>query len=47
MTQNTIGIISMFYARPFGREHFALFPRMKQAGCDFIDGENRWRQAKD
>lgn len=34
---NTIGIISMFYARPFGREHFALFPRMKQAGCDFIE----------
>jgi len=38
MTQNNpIGIISMFYARPFGREHFALFPRMKQAGCDFVE----------
>jgi D-psicose/D-tagatose/L-ribulose 3-epimerase len=37
MTQNPIGIISMFYARPFGREHFALFPRMKQAGCDFVE----------
>jgi D-psicose/D-tagatose/L-ribulose 3-epimerase len=39
MTQNPnpIGIISMFYARPFGREHFALFPRIKQAGCDFIE----------
>jgi D-psicose/D-tagatose/L-ribulose 3-epimerase len=37
MTTNTIGIISMFYARPFGREHFALFPRMKRAGCDFIE----------
>ena len=37
MNQNPIGIISMFYARPFGREHFALFPRMKQAGCDFIE----------
>jgi D-psicose/D-tagatose/L-ribulose 3-epimerase len=38
MTQkNTIGIISMFYARPFGREHFALFPRIKRAGCDFIE----------
>jgi D-psicose/D-tagatose/L-ribulose 3-epimerase len=41
MTQKTlgnpIGIISMFYARPFGREHFTLFPRIKQAGCDFIE----------
>ena len=41
MTQKTlgnpIGIISMFYARPFGREHFALFPRIKRAGCDFIE----------
>jgi D-psicose/D-tagatose/L-ribulose 3-epimerase len=39
MTQSTnpIGIISMFYARPFGREHFALFPRIRQAGCDFIE----------
>lgn len=37
MTQNPIGVISMFYARPFGREHFALFPRMKQAGCDFVE----------
>jgi D-psicose/D-tagatose/L-ribulose 3-epimerase len=27
----------MFYARPFGREHFALFPRIKRAGCDFIE----------
>ena len=36
-TPNPIGIISMFYARPFGREHFALFPRIKQAGCDFIE----------
>jgi len=41
MTQKTlgnpIGIISMFYARPFGREHFALFARIKRAGCDFIE----------
>ena len=38
MTQkNTIGIISMFYARPFGRQHFTLFPRIKRAGCDFIE----------
>ena len=34
---NPIGIISMFYARPFGREHFSLFPRIKAAGCDFIE----------
>jgi D-psicose/D-tagatose/L-ribulose 3-epimerase len=37
LPSNPIGIISMFYARPFGREHFALFPRMKRAGCDFIE----------
>jgi len=37
MTTNPIGIISMFYARPFGREHLALFPRMKRAGCDFVE----------
>jgi D-psicose/D-tagatose/L-ribulose 3-epimerase len=41
MTQNSplnpVGIISMFYARPFGRGHLALFPRIKQAGCDFIE----------
>ena len=34
---NPIGIISMFYARPFGREHFATFARMKAAGCDFVE----------
>jgi len=33
----SIGIISMFYARPFGREHLALFPRMKRAGMDFVE----------
>jgi D-psicose/D-tagatose/L-ribulose 3-epimerase len=38
MTQhNPIGVISMFYARPFGREHFAIFPRIKRAGLDFIE----------
>jgi D-psicose/D-tagatose/L-ribulose 3-epimerase len=37
MKSNPIGIISMFYARPFGREHFATFPRMKAAGCEFIE----------
>ena len=34
---NPIGIISMFYARPFGREHFSTFARMKKAGCDFVE----------
>jgi len=34
---NPIGIISMFYARPFGREHLALLPRIKRAGCDFVE----------
>jgi len=37
MKQNPIGIISMFYARPFTREHFSLLPRIKAAGCDFIE----------
>ena len=45
---NPIGIISMFYARPFGREHFDTFARMKQSGCDFVEllvpepGELAW-----
>jgi D-psicose/D-tagatose/L-ribulose 3-epimerase len=37
MNSNPIGVISMFYARPFAQEHFAFFPRMKRAGCDFIE----------
>jgi D-psicose/D-tagatose/L-ribulose 3-epimerase len=37
MKQNAIGIISWFYARPFTRGHFALLPRVKAAGCDFIE----------
>ncbi len=32
-----LGIISMFYARPFGPEHLALLPRIKAAGLDFIE----------
>lgn len=35
--KNQIGIISMFYARPFGREHFPAFARARAAGCDFIE----------
>lgn len=34
---NPIGIISMFYARPFTREHFSTFRRAKDAGCDFVE----------
>ena len=34
---NQIGIISMFYARPFGREHFSTFARAKKTGCDFVE----------
>jgi len=37
MRDHRIGIISMFYARPFGREHLPLFARIKAAGCDFIE----------
>lgn len=32
-----IGIISMFYARPFTPAHLGLFPRMRQAGMDFVE----------
>jgi D-psicose/D-tagatose/L-ribulose 3-epimerase len=34
---NRIGVISMFYARPFGREHFSVFARVKKAGLDFVE----------
>jgi len=34
---NPIGIISMFYARPFEAGHLALLGRMKQSGMDFIE----------
>ncbi len=34
---NPIGVISMFYARPFTREHFACFARMKNAGADVVE----------
>ncbi len=33
----SIGIISMFYARPFLAEHFALFPRMRSSGMEFVE----------
>jgi D-psicose/D-tagatose/L-ribulose 3-epimerase len=34
---NPIGVISMFYARPFTREHFSAFARIKKAGADCIE----------
>jgi D-psicose/D-tagatose/L-ribulose 3-epimerase len=34
---NPIGVISMFYARPFTREHYATFTRMKRAGADVVE----------
>jgi D-psicose/D-tagatose/L-ribulose 3-epimerase len=36
-TLNPIGVISMFYARPFTREHFSAFGRMKAAGADVVE----------
>jgi D-psicose/D-tagatose/L-ribulose 3-epimerase len=36
-SKNPIGVISMFYARPFTREHFATFARMKAAGADVVE----------
>ena len=37
MTTNPIGVISMFYARPFTREHFGCFGRIKRAGADVVE----------
>lgn len=34
---NTIGIISMQFARPFTTDHFALFDKIKALGFDFIE----------
>ena len=34
---NPIGVISMFYARPFTVEHFPTLARMKRAGADCIE----------
>jgi D-psicose/D-tagatose/L-ribulose 3-epimerase len=34
---NPIGVISMFYARPFTREHFSTLSRMKAAGADVVE----------
>jgi D-psicose/D-tagatose/L-ribulose 3-epimerase len=34
---NPIGVISMFYARPFTREHFSTFTRIKAAGADVVE----------
>lgn len=37
IASNPIGLISMFYARPFLAEHFPLFARMKRAGIDVVE----------
>jgi D-psicose/D-tagatose/L-ribulose 3-epimerase len=37
MTANPIGVISMFYARPFTRAHFDCFQRIKRAGADVVE----------
>ena len=37
ITLNPIGVISMFYARPFTKDHFSTFERMKKAGADVIE----------
>lgn len=37
MKPNAIGVISMFYARPFGRDHFDCFARAARAGMDFVE----------
>jgi D-psicose/D-tagatose/L-ribulose 3-epimerase len=34
---NPIGVISMFYARPFTRSDFSTFSRMKRAGADAVE----------
>ncbi|MBI1244068.1 MAG: TIM barrel protein [Alphaproteobacteria bacterium] len=34
---NPIGVISMFYARPFTRANFGTFARMKAAGADVVE----------
>jgi D-psicose/D-tagatose/L-ribulose 3-epimerase len=35
--RNAIGVISMFYARPFERADFATFDRIKRAGADVVE----------
>lgn len=37
MAPNPVGVISMFYARPFGTIDLAMLPRMKAAGMDFVE----------
>lgn len=37
MTVNPVGVISMFYARPFTAAHFPLFADMRRAGMDFVE----------
>jgi D-psicose/D-tagatose/L-ribulose 3-epimerase len=37
MIMNSIGLISMQFARPFTAEHYPLFGRMKSLGFDFVE----------
>jgi D-psicose/D-tagatose/L-ribulose 3-epimerase len=37
MKTNPIGVISMFYARPFERAHFPCFTRAREAGMEFVE----------
>ena len=37
MNTNPIGIISMFYARPFEKAHFGTFKRARDAGMKFVE----------
>jgi D-psicose/D-tagatose/L-ribulose 3-epimerase len=37
MSKNPIGIISMFYARPFERSHFGCLARARAAGMKFVE----------
>jgi len=37
MSTNPIGVISMFYARPFEKTHFGTFARARDAGMKFVE----------
>ena len=37
MSTNPIGVISMFYARPFEKAHFGTFARARDAGMKFVE----------
>ena len=37
MSTNAIGIVSMYYARPFTAEHFPILARIKGIGAEFVE----------